>query len=167
MVAAPTLAGCGGIAIIDVDGAGGAGSSSSTTTNASSSSGGPSALELVWVEALGSANCQPEIADDPLRLEIVIAADNSAGSANATISVEAARVVSVDGTTTYKTNPTDVIISAGSSQEVVFDKIADSAEGTNGCEYCGSTDLQGELDLLVDGAPLQLSGNINSMSCAF
>jgi len=155
-----TNAACGGIAI--VDGEPGEGGGSTTT---SSTSGG--SLDVELVAAFGSANCQPEIAADPLNVSVVLVFSNFGISA-ASAQIGEVRLSSSVGDTSFSVSPSSVgPVDGGDSLEVDFDKAANSAQGTSGCDYCNAIDLSLSVAVTSGGDSQLVTGPMASMSCSF
>ncbi len=168
------LVGCGGKAVVDPYGGGGTGgtpttssssTSSSTSTSTSTSSSG---VEITIVDSTVGAGCMPDVPPDPLYVDFVLWVDNTAaGAETVTAFVGDTWLEGSEGETTFMvTPPTTEPLEPGGFGEYFFSKLPDSAAGTDGCAWCGASEVTLHVDLQVNQQPDSLSTPV-SVGCAY
>jgi hypothetical protein len=162
-------AACGGIAVIDPDnGQGGSGGSATTSSTTSSTTSGGGGMDVSLVDAIARANCQPSVPPDPMVLSFSLRFDNSAGSSASEAIIDSAEVSSGVLGTTFKVSPdTSGSVAAGTTSDVDFEKVANSAVGDSACSYCSSVDIRLQVSLTIGGQAVEVDDTIDSISCVF
>jgi hypothetical protein len=169
-------AGCGGIAVIDVDGSGGGGTTSASNTVAVSSTGSSSGtgggggeLIVTLVSAVAFANCQPEVLPDPIDVDLQIRFDN-VGSGSATAFLPNGVLISAGLTFSFDLDPGMAgPIAAGDSDVLGFSKVpgSGSSSGGSACDLCTATDTQLQIAVAHGDSQTLVDELIDSFSCVF
>jgi hypothetical protein len=124
-------------------------------------------LRIELLDILVSANCQPVVPADPLRVVFTLAIENTSSLPAEGIIVSAGLKGNPGATTFAVSPPSTGEVTAGTTTDVKFTKVDGTASGTPGCNWCNATDARMVLEIDVSGQSMTLDELISSASCTF